>query len=379
MKKVTIILNQMIIGGIEKAFFNLIEYIDRKQFEISVILIKHGGEFEKYLPKDIRVEYAEIPSLSNTIKQLKFAAFVKGIYYRFHIRKAKTHEEYNKYEYKLLNIPESINTDCLICFHHTVPLCILAASDSNAKKKIIWIHSELNERIKKEQYKSLLSKFDCICCVSYALKNEFDKLFPMFADKSTVIYNLVNEDEIRHLAEQEIPEKLQPVSLMTVARLSKVKGHLIIPAVTRELLDHGYKVNWYIVGGGSLENEIKAEIEKYNVNSFVHLLGAKTNPYPYMQKCDIYVQPSINEGFGLTVQEAKILHKPIVASNIPAFQEQIKTGVNGILTNLDPESMYKSIAGLIDDKILVENLTSNLSEYHFDIHNELEKIYHILT
>ena len=104
-------------------------------------------------------------------------------------------------------------------------------------------------------------------------------------------------------------------------------------------------------------------------------MGVKNNPYPYIKKCDIYVQPSIQEGFGLTVQEAKILAKPIVATDISAFREQITDGENGILTERDSESMAKAIAKLIDNKKLIEKLTDNLSSYHFDIENEMEKIY----
>lgn len=50
-------------------------------------------------------------------------------------------------------------------------------------------------------------------------------------------------------------------------------------------------------------------IDRYELKDCFVLLGKKLNPYPYMENCDIYVQTSLKEGFGLTVSEAKILKK----------------------------------------------------------------------
>ena len=74
----------------------------------------------------------------------------------------------------------------------------------------------------------------------------------------------------------------------------------------------------------------------------VILLGAKVNPYPFIKMCDIYVQPSVHEGYGLSLQEARILCKPIVAPDIPAFKELIDSGVNGTLAELYSPSFFEN-------------------------------------
>ena len=78
-----------------------------------------------------------------------------------------------------------------------------------------------------------------------------------------------------------------------------------------------------------------------------------------MNLCDIYVQPSRFEGYGITVAEAKCLGKPIVATNIPEFQEQLIHKKTGLLCK-DNEEMIKMIVELINNKPLVEKMKNNL-------------------
>ena len=78
-----------------------------------------------------------------------------------------------------------------------------------------------------------------------------------------------------------------------------------------------------------------------------------------MNLCDIYVQPSRFEGYGITVAEAKCLGKPIVATNIPEFQEQLIHGKTGLLCNSN-EEITRMIIELINSKDFVMKLESNL-------------------
>ena len=90
------------------------------------------------------------------------------------------------------------------------------------------------------------------------------------------------------------------------------------------------------------------------------LLGSKSNPYKYMRICDIYVQPSIWEGFGITVSEAKILCKPILVNNIPEFKQQIDEGLGIIYNNID--EMEVELEELLLNQIKRKYLCENLSQ-----------------
>ena len=92
----------------------------------------------------------------------------------------------------------------------------------------------------------------------------------------------------------------------------------------------------------------------------VFLLGLKENPYPYMFNADIYVQTSTFEGFGMTIAEAKILHRPIVSTNFDIVHDQISDHQNGLIAEMTPESVANCIMELSCDRRLKDTIEENL-------------------
>ena len=91
-------------------------------------------------------------------------------------------------------------------------------------------------------------------------------------------------------------------------------------------------------------------------------MGLKENPYPYMSKADIYVQTSIFEGFGMTIAEAKLLHRPVVSTNFDVVHDQIIDHQNGLIAEMTPDSVAEKILELHQDKSLRNCIVSNLEQ-----------------
>ena len=92
----------------------------------------------------------------------------------------------------------------------------------------------------------------------------------------------------------------------------------------------------------------------------VHLLGHQSNPYPYIQQCDIYVQPSYTEGFCTSTMEAKILGKPVVTTDVPGMREQFVSGENGLIVESSEDGLYQGIKQLLDHPELMAKIVQNL-------------------
>jgi len=84
------------------------------------------------------------------------------------------------------------------------------------------------------------------------------------------------------------------------------------------------------------------------------------NPYPYIKACDIYVQPSYEESFGLTITEAKILCRPAVSTSTVGAREQIVHRENGYLTDISSEGLASGIMQLITDEALRQKIIAFL-------------------
>jgi glycosyltransferase involved in cell wall biosynthesis len=245
-----------------------------------------------------------------------------------------------------------------------------------ASKKVVWIHGALRGgKNPDEEYVGWLERFDKVFCVSQAVKKDFERCVPKAAERTELFYNLIDSDEIREKAGSEHVRN-EAIVLTTVGRLGKEKGQVMIPQVARYLLDAGYAIKWYVVGDGAMKTALEKKCKEFNVTEHVILEGTQSNPYPYIKNCDIYVQTSYSEGWCLTTQEAKILHKPIVTTDLPVMREQFLHMKNGLITTgISPEALFEGIKILIDDSSLRRKFVEELKKEAHDNTQELEKLY----
>lgn len=174
----------------------------------------------------------------------------------------------------------------------------------------------------------------------------------------------------------------QVISIMThllsVGRFSEAKNYDNVPDICRRLRAEKLDVKWFLIGFGGDEALIRQRIAEAGMQDHVIILGKRSNPYPYIKACDIYVQPSRYEGKSVTVREAQMLCKPVVVTDYPTAQSQIQHGVDGVIVPLDNEGCAKGLAEVIRDKELQQRLKEYLKTHDYGNEKEVEKIYSIL-
>ena len=134
----------------------------------------------------------------------------------------------------------------------------------------------------------------------------------------------------------------------------------MIPEVVEKLTNNGYRFKWYCIGEGVLKKELEYEIDKRNIQENLSLLGIQKNPYVWLKDCDLYVQTSLHEGYGLTIHEAKLFDKPIVTTNFTGVTEQIKDNLTGKIVAISSEGLYNGIKELLDNPNLQKTFSKNL-------------------
>ena len=108
------------------------------------------------------------------------------------------------------------------------------------------------------------------------------------------------------------------------------------------------------------------------------MLGIRENPYPYIKKSDIYVQPSRFEGKSIAIDEAKILNKPIVVTNFSTAKDQIINNKNGIITEMNSKSLANEIERIICDEKLKKKIILNLSNEKIGNESEINRLYEVI-
>ena len=161
--------------------------------------------------------------------------------------------------------------------------------------------------------------------------------------------------------------------IIITGRLEAVKQHDIFLRTIPELLNIFPDLSVVMVGDGSLKGYLKKFAEELNISKHIQWLGFQKNVHAYIDASDVMVIPSSAEGFGLVVLESWFHAKPVIAFDVPAINEIIDDGIDGILVS--PFSQSKLLAAII--KILKDK---NLSkQYGLSGQAKQSKLYDIET
>ena len=140
----------------------------------------------------------------------------------------------------------------------------------------------------------------------------------------------------------------------------------------------GLDVYWYLIGFGPDEPLIRERITEAGMEERVIVLGKKENPYPYLNACDLYVQPSRYEGKAVTVREAQMLGKPVVITRYPTSGSQLEDGVDGVIVPLDNEGCANGIISLLLDRKKMKRFSKTCQQRDYSNSTEIEKLYQLM-
>jgi len=139
--------------------------------------------------------------------------------------------------------------------------------------------------------------------------------------------------------------------LMYIGRLHPVKRlNLLLESVAK--LQENFKL--FIVGAGTLEEELKKYTLSLGINNKVIFTGAvQFGDIPkYMNLADLIVLTSAIEGQPRVIVESMFCGTPAVGTNVFGISDTIEEGVTGYLTSADPEDIAKKISkALHNDKL----------------------------
>lgn len=376
-------MDTMTMGGAEKALVELLKVFDYDKYDVTLWLRDNSGELFSSVDSRVKISYWKQDNMrSNWLSELRrfhVFSFIKGLYYRVLSRiNSNNYDKNAVYSYRCMDKIEQ-RYDCVVSYQILFPFTdTIALYHMQAPKKVLWVHGRnvLNKKNNKF-FDRLYRKFNKIYCVSEKTREDFVHDFPHCKDIAQVCYNVFDAEDIikRGSLEPDVQMCKSTVNIVSVGRLSSIKGHDRIPQIVERLTSNNYHVKWYIVGDGDNRAAVEELIREYDVMNDVILLGMKDNPYPYIRQCDIYVQPSYSEGYCTTTMEAKILHKPIVTTDVPGMREQFESGVNGLIVESSVDGLYSGIKKLLDEPELCESFVERLKGEKLDNSGELKKLY----
>lgn len=334
-KSMIIYFSKLSIGGMERALVDFIHKSNlRKNYNITLYV---GYVLEQSYLDDLK-------KLINVkvICKGKWNLFSKIYSYfimKFDILKNKLRK--NKY-------------DCSIsyCYQHKI-ISQLARTASN--NSIIFIHNDLIKcREEKDRIKMMkdlqFDKFNKVVCVSNCARESFKKLYPNYNGKLVTINNFVNGENIINKSKEKVDDvEFNKITFINIARHLEVhKGISKIIESTKLLKEEGYDFQVLLIGDGENHKDYIDLINKYNLNNYIKVLGSKLNPYKYLVRSDCLLFSSNFEGYGLVFDEARILNKPFITTDVADSKEFCKLGY-GILVDNNIDSFKEGMKSYLDN------------------------------
>jgi glycosyltransferase involved in cell wall biosynthesis len=132
-----------------------------------------------------------------------------------------------------------------------------------------------------------------------------------------------------------------------VARLEPIKGVAVLLHAFARLCTRGRRAQLVIVGGGSEEGALRGRVARWGLGDRVVLAGAlpRSEIPDLLAALDVFVLPSLHEGFGIALIEAMAAGRAVVASRVDGIPELVRHGETGLLVPAgDPEAL----AGALD-------------------------------
>lgn len=223
---------------------------------------------------------------------------------------------------------ESTRYDVAISFNDDY--CNRFVRTFHARKYVGWNHenyavkyTDAGARVRQARY---LNRLDAVWCVSETSRLALADALGVDRNRIHVMHNFIPFPN--SLVERPVNptpvEETSPYRIVSMGRMVAEK-HFDLCVETAEMLARR-KLDfvWEVYGDGSERPCLSEEIAHRGLKDCVRLLSWPLNPVAVLQKGHCYVQPSLNEGWGIMVTQAIMVGLPVAASDIPVFREQMK-------------------------------------------------------
>ena len=316
-------------GGGEKWYLDNLNVLSEKEIDVT-LFADYKSELYKKTKEKHKVFGVRVGNLS-------FLNIFKIIYYTLLFRKYS-------FDLIIMNLPSDVK------------FAGIAAKLAGIKGIVYRRGSPIpikNSILNKILFKSIING---MIANSEGTKKSINEKYDIFPkEKIQVIYNGV---KFRENYEIDINNKSrEKIVIGTAGRLSAEKGHRYLLDIAQKLKKNENKFEILIAGEGELKEELEEKIKKMDLSNEVKLVGFEKDIRLFLEKIDIFVLPSLWEGFGYVVVEAMESCKPVVAFEVGGVPEIIEDGLTGYLTEIkNVEKMSEKIELLIKDKKLIKKM-----------------------
>ena len=334
MKRVAFMISSLDLGGAQRAVSSVTMSLP-SNYDIDIILNDDSNVLYPYNGKIYSLGIKNPKDRTNIFFQLR--VFVRRIAY---LRKIKKETKYSSF----VSFLDSANVANILTGNKysktIISVRVNLSEDKNWKYKLI-----VNNLVRL-----FYNKADYIVALSEGVRRDLIDNFNLREDKVITIYNGYDIENIRLRGSEECPLSIDSSKLnfITMGRLTYQKGQWHLIRAFAELYKTYKDIRLYILGVGELEGYLRNMIHDNNLDDAVFLTGFIDNSYAALSKMDVFVFPSLYEGFGNALVEA-------MSCGLPCISTDYKSGAREILMDNIDQTVEQM--KLTDYGIIVPNMS----------------------
>jgi len=325
-------ITNMRIGGAENLVCNILQSIDNDKFEPYLLLFEENG---MYYDAIVENKYITLLKLKTPFRRFNFFLLLEVI---------------------LLLKQNKI--DIVHTHLYKSNLYVrLAAAICGCRKVIFHEHGGILMKPLRHRICEAILQYvtDCFIFISQHDRDYF-RSHSWLSEKSRMV--VLNNPCVIEGTKSTPRVSSQIVTIGMVGQLNQMKGHIYCLQALAMLQKRGVNLDVYLVGDGA---------EKYHLEEFcrahaitAHFPGNVLDVSSYYEKFDVFIHPSLSEGFGMVIVEAMSFGLPVIATNVGGIPEIITNGQNGLLVEpSSAEAIENVLSLLISDKELNSRLSKN--------------------
>lgn len=350
-----LVINSLGIGGAERVLVRLAEIWANKGHKVSFIIFFEDQTNSYILAKHNNINLinlGETKPLANINYLINFFKIIKRIYL-------------------LTKLFKKLKPDLIISFLVGVNITVLLAN--------FWLKRPIivSERIDPASH-IIPSIYKKLRLITYRFANtivvqtkKIKEYFPInLQSKIVIIPNWIKQPEIIKSLETNKANKIK--NIISIGRLDQQKNQQLLINAFFKLSVKYPDIILKIYGEGILRDGLQNLINSLNLQDRVFLLGINMDINGALRDADLFVFPSLYEGFSNALCEAMAVGLPVIASNCSGNVDIIEHGMNGLLFNNNEIADLMNCMQLLLDDIGYANRLANQAKNIVNKFNELE-------
>lgn len=343
-------------GGAETNLMNYYRNMDRNRFQIDFLVHREHGFFEEEILNSGSKIYRLPPILPWKLKEYKK---VVSDFFDEHHDYDIIHGQCSELGVFIYEEAKQRNVPVIIAHAHNARM----DRDKKLIFRLLW---------KKRMRKSINQYFTC---GKEAAENLFGKKLALQSyqmNNAIDVENFRFNEKVRNHKRKELNADTN-INLVNIGRFNTQKNQLFLLEVFAEILKLNPNYQLFLVGLGDLETQLKQKVKELNLQDSVHFLGLRNDVPELLQAMDVFLFPSLHEGFSVAFVEAQTTGiKCVISDGVPAESILVKENVEVISLKENAEQWAEKIVKI--DVSQRKDVSEIIKEKGYDIKENARKL-----